>query len=397
MPKPTRTTIAVAIAFVAVAAYGAYVAALLDSMYDELVALPHVDMVMTSIFTTIFAAVGLVHLVWTRGAPWHSLCLFLLFADMVCCCVLLGYAINAIPLTMIAIERASERTTYQHRMEAFFASDAGRQYHYWDTLFHSGRYMPTLPSNPMPYSYNDLYPKKAASAFEDAYCASEGHRFCSAFPLAQTIVYSGMWPNPNVTAEIARTLSTLPTTFLDVPVTATTTIDSFCAAVNLTETRSNVSTLDMVAVQRTDEFNKDLSIICQGCAVLSNITTEFNALRSWIHATCPMDVPKATGAHCVASARCAEYKIKTGGSICPSAWSMIYDTYMNPSNDACFGHTLMMSTHLSTSWRLRLPRALSFSSCCSSLRVSGCSTAPRIPASPCARSSYKRPSTTHNR
>ena len=56
MPKPTRTTIAVAIAFVAVAAYGAYVAALLGSMYDELVALPHEAMVVTSIFTTAFAA-----------------------------------------------------------------------------------------------------------------------------------------------------------------------------------------------------------------------------------------------------------------------------------------------------------------------------------------------------
>ena len=345
MPKPTRTTIAVAIAFVAVVAFGACIAALAASMYDELVALPHEAMVVTSIFTTAFAALGLVHLVWTRGDPSHSTCLFFLLANLACCSVLLGYAINAIPLTMIAIEATPKLTTYQHRMETFFASDTSRQNDYGHTLF--GRFTPNgIPSNPLSYSDSRQYPFKAASAFADAYCASEGRRFCSAFPLVQTILYPGMWPDPNVTAEIARNLSTLPTTFFNVPVTATTTLDSFCAAVDLADTWSNVSTLDPVAVQRAAAMKSDLNNLCRGCAMLSNITTKSNALERWIHATCPMDVPKPTGAYCVATADCAEYKSKFQADYCPFSSVPIYErTYFNPSYAACFGHTLMTAAH----------------------------------------------------
>ena len=262
------------------------------------------------------------HLVWTRGNPSHSTCLFFLLANLACCSVLLGYAINAIPLTMIAIEAAPKLTTYQHRMETFFASDTSRQYNYSDILL--GRsYGPNVPSNPMPYTYKDAYPKKAASAFAEAYCASEGRRFCSAFPLVQTILYPGMWPDPNVTAEIARTLSTLPTTFLGVTVTSTTTMNSFCAAVNLMNVRSNAYMLGPVAIQRTDEFYNDLYNLCQGCSALSNITTESNALQSWIHATCPMDVPKPTGAYCVATGRCTESMNKKPGTYCHFSTSVL--------------------------------------------------------------------------
>ncbi|KDO18102.1 hypothetical protein SPRG_16445 [Saprolegnia parasitica CBS 223.65] len=337
MPKPTRTTIAVVITFVAVAAFGACIAALASSMYNELVMLPHEDMVVTSIFTTTFAALGLVHIVWTRGDPSHSLCLFLLFADLACCSVLLGDAVNAIPLTMRAIKNAPALTTYQHRMEAFFASDASRQYNYSHTL---GSGVANAPRNPIASEY----PSKAARAFADAYCVSEGHRFCSAHPLVQTILYPGMWPDPNVTAEIARTLSTLPTTFLDVPVTASTTIDSFCAAVNLASGRSNVI---VAGIERADEFNRDLNKLCQGCAALSNIATKPDALDRWIHATCPMDVPKPTGAYCVATALCSEYKRKDGNDYCYFSTSLYMHerTYLNPSYGACFGHTLMTVAH----------------------------------------------------
>ncbi|EQC36892.1 hypothetical protein SDRG_05721 [Saprolegnia diclina VS20] len=343
MPKPTRTTIAVAIAFVAVVAFGAIIAALAASMYAELVALPHDAMVVTNIFTTGFAALGLVHIVWTRGDPSHSTCLFFLFANVACCSVLLGYAVSAIPLTMRAIEAAPALTTYQHRMEAFFASGTSRQFNYSDSL--SG-YRSKVPSHPLSYSDSRQYPFKAARAFADAYCASEGHRFCSAFPLTQTILYPGMWPDPNATAEIARTLSTLPTTLFNVTVTATTTLDSFCAAVDPMNPVYNVSINDSVAIQRAAAIKRDLYDLCRGCATLSNITTKSNALQSWIHATCPMDVPKPTGAYCVATADCAEYKIKTGGNICPSFSIPIYErTYLNPSYDACFGRTLMTVAH----------------------------------------------------
>ncbi|KDO32946.1 hypothetical protein SPRG_02639 [Saprolegnia parasitica CBS 223.65] len=289
MAKPTRTTIAVAITFVAVAAFGACVAALAGSMYNEVVALPHEVMVLVSIFTIGFAALGLVHIVWTRGDPSHLLCLFLVFADLVCCSVLLGDAVNAIPLTMRAVEKAPVLTTYQHRMEAFFASDASRQYNYSDSLLGRG-YASDVPSNPMRYTYSDEPP------------------FLQRLPTRTNHRVPGMWPDPNVTAEIARTLATLPTIFFNVMVTATTTIDSFC--VNLTETRSNVSTLDPVAVQRAAAIKSELYNLCRGCAVLSNVTTKYDALQSWIHATCPMDVPKPTGAYCVATADCTAYKIK---------------------------------------------------------------------------------------
>ncbi|EQC32456.1 hypothetical protein SDRG_09783 [Saprolegnia diclina VS20] len=296
----------VAVAFVAVAAYGACIAALAGSMYAELLALPDAILIVTSVIATIVAAIGLVHLVSTRGNPSYSVCLCLLFVVMVCCCTLLAYAIKAISLNTNAIETAPMLTTYQHLMEAYYASEKARKFEYVQTLSDWSRWSKL---------FSDEYPRKAANAFTDAYCVSQGHRFCGALPLVQTILFPGVWPQPNVTAEIARTFSTLPATFLNVTVTSSTTINSFCAAVNQTSLLHNESMLGPVAIQRASDFKSDLSNLCRGCAALSSFSpVKSNGLERWIHST----------------ASCSS-----------TALSYYSSSYLNPSFDACFGHALM--------------------------------------------------------
>ncbi|EQC30990.1 hypothetical protein SDRG_11463 [Saprolegnia diclina VS20] len=128
MPKPTRTTVAVAIAFVVVATYGGCVVALDASMYGALIVMPHATTV--GILTILLATLGLVHLVWTRLVPSPTLCLLLLILEVVCASVLLGMAVNGVAKTTSAVETAPALTTYQHRMETYLASDKARQYTY---------------------------------------------------------------------------------------------------------------------------------------------------------------------------------------------------------------------------------------------------------------------------
>ncbi|EQC30867.1 hypothetical protein SDRG_11348 [Saprolegnia diclina VS20] len=151
MPKPTRTTVAVAIAFVVVAAYGACVVALDASMYGALIVMPHA--IGAAITAIVIAALGLMHLVWTRLVPSPTFCLVLLILEVVCASVLLGLAVNGVAKTTSAIETAPALTTYQHRMETFFASDKAPQFNYTDSLWSSNAFHG--PSNPMYRNYDD--------------------------------------------------------------------------------------------------------------------------------------------------------------------------------------------------------------------------------------------------
>ncbi|EQC28667.1 hypothetical protein SDRG_13544 [Saprolegnia diclina VS20] len=168
MPKPTRTTVAVGVLFVAHAVYAACVIALEASMYGELLKRPNARTL--SIVLLLASAAGLAHLVWTRNVPSPNVCILLLVLDVVCVSVLLSTAVNA------------------------------------------GAHNPW---NPMPSE--NKYPVGGATVFAKAYCASQGHRVCSAFPLVQTI----------------RNLSTLPATLLTVTVTSSTTLEHFCANAHL--------------------------------------------------------------------------------------------------------------------------------------------------------------------
>ena len=334
MPTPTRTAIAVAISFVLLAVYGACTTAVAYSMYGPLLDMPAASTV--GILAIVLGGIGFVHLAWTWWSPSRSLCLAVLFVAVVCCSVLLGVAVEALPAASRAIELAPYLTSYQNIMERFFASDDARQYNYSDSL--AGYNRPsTLPSSPRLSSYDDKYPSYTARTFAQAYCLSEGYRFCSALPLTTTILYPGIWSNPNTTAEIARTLSTLPATLANVTVTATTTIESLCADARV---QIMTSTRD-----QTNALYRDLYDLCHGCATLRKIaskTSKLDALKVWIHDTCPMTAPQPSGVFCVATAQCLErdlqYAERDSDVLCYSAWPM---TYLNPSYDKCFGTTLM--------------------------------------------------------
>ncbi|KDO26678.1 hypothetical protein SPRG_22206 [Saprolegnia parasitica CBS 223.65] len=331
MPTPTRTTVAVAIAFLLFAAYGACVKALDASMYSALLAMPHASTVGT--VAIVVAVLGLVHLVWTRCAPSPTLCLVLLVAEVVCASVLLAYAVAALSTTTHAIDDSPKLTTYQHRMEEFLASDAARQYKYSSSLTYT--WGVDAPSRPTLSYVGYEYPRTVARMFNDVYCMSEGRHFCSAFPLVQTIVFPGLWADPNVTAAIARNLSTLPTTFANVTVTATTTIESFCARVNISYT---------IPRDQTEPFMRDLGRLCSSCktlGTLATVSTDHDTLKQWIHTSCPMTSPKPSGVYCVTAADCIQTNVLRPERSDDSEWCYVTESYLNPSYDACFGHTLM--------------------------------------------------------
>ncbi|KDO18172.1 hypothetical protein SPRG_16404 [Saprolegnia parasitica CBS 223.65] len=218
-------------------------------------------------------------------------------------------------------------TIHHHHMEAYYALETVRKYEHLETLRSWSCWSELL---------SDAYPKDAANAFTDAFCVSEGHRFFSALPLVETVLFPNMWRNLNVPAEIAPTFSAPPATFLNVTVTSTTTITSFCATVNQTSLLHNESLLS------------DLSTLCRGCAALSGFDPiKSNALERWIHATCPINVPKPTGVYCVRTTDCIGKKNGRVSSTCSMTAFFHYSTsYLNPSFDACFGHTLMSAARM---------------------------------------------------
>ncbi|EQC38071.1 hypothetical protein SDRG_04501 [Saprolegnia diclina VS20] len=323
MPTLTRNAIAVAVAFVLVATYGACVTALVASKYGPLLEMPKASV--ASIAAIVVAVLGLARLAW---APSYKVNLALLVLASGCCGVLLGFAIRGALTTSEAIAVAPTLPAYQQRMTSIFASDEARQFNYSDSLGINSRLpSPTLSTN------GAYYPFDAASVFAEAYCIGQGDHFCSALPLTQTIVYPGLWLNPNVTADVARNLSVLPTTFANVTVTDTTTIASFCAAATIAEN------------DHMTPFETSVRQLCSSCATLAKLAamaTTHDALKTWIDDTCPMTSAKPSGVYCIATAKCLQRDIEYPGRgydyFCYANWPY---TYMNPSFDVCFGSTLM--------------------------------------------------------
>ncbi|OQR87263.1 hypothetical protein ACHHYP_09304 [Achlya hypogyna] len=281
-------------------------------------------LLMFGIALIVLAVVGLASFVFStidKCYTLHRVLLLLLVA------VLIGFVVcakvKALSSFTTALNYAPAFTTYQHRMEEYL-SNASLTTSYLDVRIGWDSEAPRKPT----LNTDEKYPMGHAVIFSEAYCQSEASAFCDEFPFASTVVVPDMWRAPNMTFAAARALATLPTTFANVTVTATTTINSFCAE-----------------FMPLNNSNRDLEWMCNSCKSIpkvqprvSKVQPQIDQLARWIHATCPMRSAKPTGAYCLSTVECQFTEGHGLDLLCAIGYS---GSYVDPFLDRCFGTTLM--------------------------------------------------------
>ncbi|KDO19948.1 hypothetical protein SPRG_13054 [Saprolegnia parasitica CBS 223.65] len=286
----------------------------------------------------LFAAVGLCSLVQPRVR--RKVQLVVIFMFVAAYASLFALVLDGIALVQTNIEVTVLFTSYQHQVDTLLNLEPGTVF-YWAE---DAGYLEWLPGGLFATSPRTAYAivpnwelmeanysKAAARTFDAAYCLGQGKTFCDKLPFTSSIALPGIWRNKNATRAVTAALATLPTTFANVPITHSTTINSFCAQADATA----------LALSRSD--NMTLRDVCVSCAELMKpMPTQYADVASYIQTTCPLTVARSEGLFCMARAHPSDAwtPIDAETNQRRKMWDDDTLPYGKPSMSECFGHTL---------------------------------------------------------